>query len=420
MAPKFTDEDLVQYMNNVFSTDKPIDINIDKIRRPSSDFAKNIYLAVLTESGYDLNGDMLNLDPNLTSLHTHSIVNEHFPAVLIMTAARKFFNTLAEATGDATDTAFVFGLNDLLAPEPRRLKFFLSHFINYWLFCNNNYEEFESTVQQVEKKARQRGQLENIINDYKKKNADLNKSKATSAMKKDKMVKKIEQGQEFIGQLTNNINEMNEHGKMTKQELLEAQELEHERKENEGFLTKTALRLKSMAKADETKQELNAKLERLEQDEEAKIIQVQECKSRRDRLAEQEMSWKEVLHNLNDLSGVMENVKSALIAQKSSIADGEAAHEHLETIENKCIEIQRIIDTLKGEVTASKAKWDKRKAMKEDDFKEYSDKLDSIQQQMTEDDMVSNELVDRYVNGLTFFYPCAITYIPVNSSHFSK
>ena len=64
------------------------------------------------------------LDPELTSLHTHSIVHEHFPAILIMTAARKFFNTLAEATGDVTDTAFVLGLNDFLAPEPQRLKFF--------------------------------------------------------------------------------------------------------------------------------------------------------------------------------------------------------------------------------------------------------------------------------------------------------
>ena len=385
------------------STDKPIDISVGKIRSPSSDFAKNIFMAVLTESGYDLNGDMLNLAPELTSLYTHSIVTEHFPAILIMVAARKFFDTLAEATGDASDTAIEFGLNDLLAPEPRRLKFFLSHFINYWLFCNNNYEEFESTVKQLEKKAGQKGQLENMINEYKKKNADLNKSKATSAMKKEKLSNKIKLGEKDIGELTDQINKMNEHGKMTKQQLLEAQELEHERKDNEEFLKKTALRLKSMAKADETKQELNSKLVRIEQDEEAKLFQVQECKSRRDRLAQQEMSWKEVLHNFNELSGIMESVKSAANAQKSSIADGEAAHEHLETIENKCIEVQRIIDTLKGEVVASKAKWDKRRAMKEDDLKEYSDKLDSIQQQMTEDDMVSNELVDRYMRIFTIF-----------------
>ena len=65
------------------------------------------------------------------------------------------------------------------------------------------------------------------------------------------------------------------------------------------------------------------------------------------------------------------------------------------------MDLKRKVEKLKGELAALKAKWDKTKVMKEQDYKEYSDTFNSIQAQMTEDDMVSNELVDRYLH--TFY-----------------
>ena len=392
MGPKFSDEELVQHLNNVF-TENPLDVTMGKLKRPTSDFAKLIIVALLSESGYELNGNVIHLSQELNGTYEHSIVSEHFPAICIMVAARKFFYCLEDATKQ--DNGMAFGMNDLLTPDSKRLRYFLSHFVNYWLFCNTYYEQFDSEVLHVENKFRSRSDLDNKINEYKKKNADLNKSKATLALKKEKLDAKIRHGNERVDKLTSQVNALEEEKKSVKGNLSDAQKEANAKKEVEQSTNKAALRLKSMAKADETKQELNAIIERLGEDEEAKLIQVQEHKLRRDKLADQEEAWKEVLANVNDLLKLMKKVKDAENVEKTSISDGEQAHEHLEKLENQFMELKRNVEKLKGELAALKAKWDKTKVMKEQDYKEYSDTFNSIQTQMTEDDMVSNELVDR-------------------------
>jgi len=247
----------------------------------------------------------------------------------------------------------------------------------------------------VENKSKSRIDLDKKINEYKKKNADLNKSKATLALKKEKLDAKIRHGNEKLNKCTRQVDALQEERKIVKGNLSDAQKEADMKKEVEQSTNKTALRLKSMAKADETKQELNALIEKLGNDEEEKLIQVQEHKLRRDKLADQEEAWKEVLTNVDDLLKLMKKVKGAELVEKTSISDGEQAHENLEKIENQFMDLKRNVEKLKGELAALKAKWDKTKVMKEQDYKEYSDTFNSIQAQMTEDDMVSNELVDR-------------------------
>ena len=212
---------------------------------------------------------------------------------------------------------------------------------------------------------------------------------------------KIRHGNEKLTKCTRQVDALQEERKIVKGNLSDAQKEADMKKEVEQSTNKTALRLKSMAKADETKQELNALIEKLGNDEEEKLIQVQEHKLRRDKLADQEEAWKEVLTNVDDLLKLMKKVKGAELVEKTSISDGEQAHENLEKIENQFMDLKRNVEKLKGELAALKAKWDKTKVMKEQDYKEYSDTFNSIQAQMTEDDMVSNELVDRYLH--TFY-----------------
>ena len=400
MGFTYKDEELVQHLNNVFA-ENPLDVTIAKIKRPTSDFAKMIIVALLTESGYELHGNIIHLSQELNGTYEHPIVSDHFPAICIMVAARKFFDCLEEATHQQQDMGMSFGMNDLVTPDSKRLRYFLCQFVNYWLFCNTYYEEFASEMSHVENKSKSRSDLDKKINEYKKKNADLNKSKATLALKKEKLDAKIRHGNEKLNKCTRQVDALQEERKIVKGNLSDAQKEADMKKEVEQSTNKTALRLKSMAKADETKQELNALIEKLGNDEEEKLIQVQEHKLRRDKLADQEEAWKEVLTNVDDLLKLMKKVKGAELVEKTSISDGEQAHENLEKIENQFMDLKRNVEKLKGELAALKAKWDKTKVMKEQDYKEYSDTFNSIQAQMTEDDMVSNELVDRYLH--TFY-----------------
>ena len=388
----------MQNLNNVF---KDLDVTMAKIKRPTSDFAKTIILSLLTESGYELTGNMIALPQELTGTHEHAIVNDHFPAICIMVAARKFFDCLVDATNE--DSGMVFGMNDLLEPDPKRLRYFLSQFVNYWLVCNYYYEEFETEVRHVENKANSRTDLDHDINEYKKKNDDLKKSRATAAMKKEKLENKIAHADEKLKALSAQTQVLEEDKKVAKNNLLEAQNVAKTKMENERSVNKNALRLKSMAKADETKHELNTNLLRLGEDEEAKMIQVQEYKIKLEQHTDQEKTWKEVLVSFEELLKLMKQVKDADHEERAVISEGEDAHEHLEKLENHSNELKKIIEILRGDMAASKAKWEKTKVMKEADHKEYFNTFHSIQQQMTEDDMVSNELVDRYFSKDFYF-----------------
>jgi hypothetical protein len=57
------------------------------------------------------------------------------PVDMLMLASRHFFQRVGGC--DIT-----FGLLDLLNPKSIRLRKFLSVLVNFWLFCNNQYGDF--------------------------------------------------------------------------------------------------------------------------------------------------------------------------------------------------------------------------------------------------------------------------------------
>ena len=70
-------------------------------------------------------------------------LTEYLAPLQLMVTARHFFKQLIEAAGEKITDDNTFGLHDLLTPESRRLKYFLSHFINYWLLCNSQYQGYQ-------------------------------------------------------------------------------------------------------------------------------------------------------------------------------------------------------------------------------------------------------------------------------------
>ena len=81
-------------------------------------------------------------------------------------------------------------------PTYKRLRWFLCHFANYWLFMNNYYSLYEQTYQRVEGQANEKVDIEDRIRQYQKYTQQLQMEKASSAMKSQNLRSAIAHNQE--------------------------------------------------------------------------------------------------------------------------------------------------------------------------------------------------------------------------------
>ena len=94
-------------------------------------------------------------------------------------------------------------------PEHKRLKYFLDQFVNYWLFCNHTYEQFENTFKDVKERANQKLQFETNIRIFRKRNEELKVDKANIAMKSQKLKDKLAQDKAKVEKLSEDVSAFN-------------------------------------------------------------------------------------------------------------------------------------------------------------------------------------------------------------------
>merc|ERR1719228_72454 len=194
---------------------------------PTSEFAREIIVSALREAGFRIG--TVHLPAEMSAAMSSGIdLTEYLTPLQLMVTARQFFNDLVTASGEKITDENMFGLNDLLSPEPRRLRFFLSHFINYWLLCNSQHQKFVEISNEVEKKAMEKVEYEESIEKFKAKNAELRKNKASSAMKAEKLRSKIDHDKNKLNKLTEDVTSLGDKINCVKEELASAREKESE------------------------------------------------------------------------------------------------------------------------------------------------------------------------------------------------
>ena len=397
MALRYNEDDLVQHLANIFaeSENKSITINASKIRSPTMDFARDIFYFCLTESGLKLATNSAMLDMmEMTS--TTGFINEHVFLIQLTATARHLFDGLAVASLEHMQSQMRFSLNDILHPESKRIKYFLGHFVNYWLFCNNHFERFHGVDAEVEEKASQRVQFVDKIDEYKKKNAEIRKSKYSSAKKEEKLREKIAQDMEKLKKLTEDASALKEEINVVKEELASYKEQESEYEGQGKILERSALRLKTISKQDEIKQELENQLEALKREEEEKQYQLKDYVIKDKNIDQEEEALKENIASFQSTKDLISKEKMSANELRSLRADCDAAHEKLEAIEIQLNAHLRAKETLNNELMLLTSKWDKTKHMKETDLNGYADKLSSVSKSATEDDWVINEIDSKY------------------------
>ena len=297
MAPCYKEDALVEHLNNIFVDDNR-NVTIANIRSPTKEFASEMILACLTESGFKM-GNNCNLPYEMDPVMRSGIdLGEYVTPLQLMVSARKFFRDLTQAAGEKITDENTFGFNDLAKPESKRLKIFLSHFINYWLLCNSHFTRFSQVAEQVDRKASEKIEFEEQIENFKAKNIQLRKNKASSAMKAEKLRTKLDHDKDKLAKLTQDCQALQEDIERVKGRLSSAKEDECQYHTEMKTLEKNEFRLKTIAKADETKQDLEKQLEDLKIEEEAKLYQIKEYQDKGEKMDEEECLMKEAFDNL--------------------------------------------------------------------------------------------------------------------------
>ena len=157
---------------------------------------------------------------------------------------------------------------------------------------------FSGVTEEVEQKAKQKIDYEEAIENLKAKNVELRKNKASSAMKSEKLRSKIDHDKNKLGKLTEDVASLQEKIGSVKTELSDAKQTESEHYNQIKTLEKNEFRLKTISKADETKQELETQLETLKSEEEGKLYQVKNYQHKAEKMDEEESHLKEAIENL--------------------------------------------------------------------------------------------------------------------------
>lgn len=388
MAPRYPDDEIVAQLNCILEEER---ITIGNIKNPTSEFAREIIVSALREAGFRIGTVHLPAEMS-TAMSSGIDLTEYLTPLQLMVTARQFFNDLVTASGEKITDENMFSFNDLVSPEPKRLRFFLGHFINYWLLCNSQHDKFTEISNEVEKKAVEKIEYEETIEKFKAKNIELKKNKASSAMKAEKLRSKIDHDKDKLNKLTEDVTSLGKKIDSVKEELASAKDKESEQFNEIKALEKNEFRLKTISKADETKQELETQLQTLKNETEGKLYQVKNYQHKAEKMDEEEAHLKDAISKLQVTKDLNSQKKKSTNEKKSLMADCTAAHEKLSSLETQLMARHRSYETLKNEIANIKAKWEKNKGMMENDLIGYTEKLSSMTKAMTEDDMVSHEL----------------------------
>jgi len=399
MALLKSEVELVNSLNSIFNegdSNAVLKISLDNLRNPTVDFTRNIIVHILTEAGFALNSSVMDLTNELSGAGEINMIKEYMTPVTLTVTAQEFFDKLSEASGH-NPPKFRFGLNDIIMPEHKRLKYFLDQFVNYWLFCNYIHEQFKETYENAKQKSDQKMQFETNIRIFRKRNEELKVDKANIAMKSQKLKDKLAQDKAKVEKLSEDVSAFNHQTAQVKEELQNYKEKEAQLMKCNEELEKNETRLKTIADADGIKHELESKLEALKVEGSEKMIQIQNYRLKEGKCESAEKLWRDILSNCSIVVNLSDAMKKKFEEKKSLMIDHETSNENLEFVEKQLLDVQKLIHVLKADIALAKQKWEKTKSLRESDLLEYTEKLKSLSIATSEDDIIMNE-VDTKIN----------------------
>jgi hypothetical protein len=156
-------------------------------------------------------------------------------------------------------------------------------------------------------------------------------------------------------------------------------------------------RLKTISDADGIKHELESKLEALKVEGSEKMVQIQNYRLKEGKCESAEKHGRDILSNCSNVVNLSDAMKKKFEEKKNLMIEHETSNENLEFVEKQLLDVQKLIQILKADITLAKQKWEKTKSLRESDLVEYTEKLKSLSIATSEDDIIMNE-VDTKIN----------------------
>lgn len=377
--------ELVVRINEIFE-EPGMTVTKSEVLQPSTDWVTKMVYGFLKEFGYS---EFMNQSEfSCVDFHAGSLSNNIQDTLhldILVVATRKFFQRIQY-------NEITFGIMDVVEPEPKRIRRFFCVFVNFWLFCNNQFETLKQRQDEVMDKAKQGKNLVKELNQNLKEVEELQQKRQTTEIQKMKVLDDIQIADAELGDYLKSNHILQENQKANKAEFVELKEMEEELKTNIEKFEKEKKRLEMLVKSDEVKQELETQLTSLKEESDGKMLKVHEWKIKiqeyKTRLVHFQRYHKE-LHVVTEKNDQIQKARQDI--EQLDVEKEEKGQSLLNLDEELVIVHQQLVD-VKKEVATRANTWNKKKSCLEAEISDYENEIRKIRQGMSEEEIAASDL----------------------------
>jgi len=385
---KFSNDEMVARVNEIFEDDPETLISKAELLNPSPEFVQRLVYRFLMEFGYS---DFMSQQHSCLDLHFGTSSNEIMETrnldILVILTKDFFKRILSDRNLDIT-----FGIMDIVQPDVKRVRKFLSIFVNFWLFCNSNYEMATQRQEEVMEKAKQSKHLIKEKNSNLKEIEDLRQKRETYEIHKMKLAEERAVADQELSEVAPKMNSLQETQKSLKKELQEQTKIKDELEQDVQKFEKEKERLEMLVKSDELKQELEKEISRLKEEKNLRISSVHELKVKMQDAKSRLVHFQK---NLKELAAIEEKHKHIQKIQQNIELESEKKEEKsrsLQCLDEELAEDERKLNELQKECASRENNWKKKKTCLEAEIVDYENEIKRIRQGMSEEEIAASDL----------------------------
>jgi len=375
--------EMVKHLNDIFEGQLAISKN--DIMKPTPKFVETIIFEFLQEFGFS---DFLSHGHSCTDLNAGNSneLQQTRNIDTLMMISRKFMQTISSSN------TMQLGIMDFVRPESKRVRKFLSIFVNFWLFCNSNYEMATQRQEEVMEKAKQSKHLIKEKNSNLKEIEDLRQKRETYEIHKMKLAEERAVADQELSEVAPKMNSLQETQKSLKKELQEQTKIKDELEQDVQKFEKEKERLEMLVKSDELKQELEKEISRLKEEKNLRISSVHELKVKMQDAKSRLVHFQK---NLKELAAIEEKHKHIQKIQQNIELESEKKEEKsrsLQCLDEELAEDERKLNELQKECASRENNWKKKKTCLEAEIVDYENEIKRIRQGMSEEEIAASDL----------------------------
>jgi len=378
--------DLVARINEIIGEDINLAISRAELQNPTPKIVEALIYQFLMEFQHS---DFMNqghpiIEMKMGDLLTNDI-KETLHLDILVVAARKFFERI-----EFRD--YSFGIMDIVNPQPKRIQKFLSQMVNFWLFCNSEFETIEQRKLEVMEKAKGGKALQKDLNQNRREIEDLQEKIQTIEINNEKVHQDIKCVESDLADLMSKNAEVQTQAKAYKDEIAELTKLEDVLKDNIEKCENEKKRLELLVKSDETKHELETQITKLKEESDAKVQKVHECKVKQQEYKQRLAQFQKYLKELQHLTVKHETIQKTRQEIEQLEAEKEEKGQALSIVDDELGLIQQQLDDLKKELASQANSWNRKKSCLEAEIKDYQKEIEKIRQGMSEEEIAASDL----------------------------